>query len=176
MANKRGRLASTTSLLASLISDAEPANKYAQLASTPNSTYNMRCFLPPHKPLTFSSQADYETHYTSSHSNRCSDCSANFPTQHFLSLHITENHDPIALAKSERGEKIYACFVEGCDKVCGEWTKRRRHLVDKHGFPRNYDFLVVNTGVDGKRSMLRAGVDEHGHRGMAVMIEIRQTT
>lgn len=48
--------------------------------------------------------------------------------------------------------------------MCADWKKRRSHLVDKHGFPRNYDFLVVDSGVDGKRSMLRAGVDGEGHR------------
>ena len=124
----------------------------------------MRCLLPPHAPITFTSYTDYETHYTQTHSNRCSECSANFPTAHFLNLHITENHDPITAAKRDRGEKTFACFVEGCDKVCADWKKRRSHLVDKHGFPRNYDFLVVNSGVDGKRSMLRAGVDGKGHR------------
>lgn len=49
----------------------------------------------------------------------------------------------------------YACFVEGCDKVCRTWQKRRSHLVDKHGYPRNYDYFIVNDGVDRRRSMLR---------------------
>lgn len=138
--------------------------KYPLLEDPNPSTPTMRCLLPPHKPLTFPSYAAYETHYTQSHSNRCTSCSSNFPTAHFLSLHISENHDPLAAAKRDRGEKTHACFVEGCEKVCGDWKKRRRHLVDKHGFPRNYDFLVVNSGVDGKRSMLRAGVDGEGHR------------
>lgn len=48
--------------------------------------------------------------------------------------------------------------------MCRDWKKRRSHLVDKHGFPRNYDFLVVERGIDGRKSMLRPGVDEDGHR------------
>ena len=29
------------------------------------------------------------------------------------------------------------------------------HLIDKHMFPKNYDFLVVNSGIDKRSSMLR---------------------
>lgn len=124
----------------------------------------MRCSLPPHKPLSFSTYAEYESHYQQAHTNRCTDCRKNFPTSYFLDLHIVESHDPIVASKREKGEKTYACFVEGCDKVCSEWKKRRRHLVDKHGYPKNYDFLVVDHGVDGRRSMLRPGIDAQGHR------------
>lgn len=140
------------------------AQKYAQLDGPDDHTASMRCLLPPHRPVTFSSYLEYETHYAQVHSNRCSECKVNLPTAHFLELHIAENHDPIALAQRERGEKTFGCFVEGCEKVCSDWKKRRSHLVDKHGYPRNYDFFVVNSGVDGKRSMLRAGVDDQGHR------------
>lgn len=170
---KRSREASTSSIeeetsstprsqIINTESVGHPA-KYSQTDSQTQTT-NMRCLLPPHAPITFSSYPEYETHYNQTHSNRCSECKANFPTAHFLSLHITENHDPLIAAQRDRGEKVFACFVEGCEKVCSDWKKRRSHLVDKHGFPRNYDFLVVDSGVDGKRSMLRAGVDGKGHR------------
>lgn len=32
--------------------------------------------------------------------------------------------------------------------------KRRMHLIDKHGFPKNYFFAVTREGVDGRRSLL----------------------
>jgi hypothetical protein len=31
------------------------------------------------------------------------------------------------------------------------------HLIDKHLFPKDYDFYVVNDGIDRKSSMLRSG-------------------
>jgi len=124
----------------------------------------MRCQLPPHGTLTFATYAEYEAHYTNAHTNRCTECNANLPSAHLLELHIAENHDPLLASKRDAGERTYACFVEDCEKVCVDWKKRRSHLVDKHGFPRNYDFFIVNTGVDGRRSMLRAGIDAQGHR------------
>ena len=66
----------------------------------------MQCSLPPHRgPLSFTSYEDYEVHYLQAHVNRCSQCGRNFPTGHFLNLHIEENHDPLVAALKERGEK-----------------------------------------------------------------------
>ena len=65
----------------------------------------IRCSLPPHKPMRFESLQDYEDHYSKNHSNRCFTCQKNFPTEHYLELHIAENHDPINEVKRERGEK-----------------------------------------------------------------------
>lgn len=138
--------------------------KYASLEPERSTSTAMRCLLPPHKPRNFSTYQEYEAHYQQAHTNRCKSCRKNFPTARFLDLHLAENHDPIVASKRDAGDKTYACFVEGCDKVCSEWKKRRSHLVDKHGFPKKYDFLVVDHGIDGRRSMLRPGIDAEGHR------------
>jgi len=37
--------------------------------------------------------------------NRCLECRRNFPTEHFLNLHIEENHDALVSVRRERGEK-----------------------------------------------------------------------
>ncbi|KAJ5672933.1 hypothetical protein N7507_002060 [Penicillium longicatenatum] len=116
----------------------------------------MHCALPPHREtLSFTSYEDYEVHYAQAHVNRCSQCSKNFPTGHFLNLHIEENHDPLAAARRARGEKTYGCFVETCERKCSTPQKRRLHLVDKHMFPRNYNFYIINDGIDKQTSLLR---------------------
>jgi hypothetical protein len=169
-------------------SEASPLRetKFTQLddsisSNSNNTNRTVTCSLPPHPPQTFPTIQAYETHITSAHVNRCKECTANLPSPHFLDLHITENHDPFFAVKRERNDvldrkrasevtpgdeksKIYACFIPACPKLCSDWKKRRAHLVDKHGFPRNYDFFVVNTGLDGRVSLLRRGVDEKGHR------------
>ncbi|CAF9922592.1 MAG: hypothetical protein HETSPECPRED_005096 [Heterodermia speciosa] len=133
--------------------------KYVQTTSAdnhPSVRAAMKCSLPPHpETLSFPTFADFEVHYAKTHSNRCSECHRNLPTEHFLGLHISENHDPLAEARRARDEKTYRCFVEDCEKICSTPQKRRMHLVDKHRFPKSYDFLIVNTGIDKRSSMLR---------------------
>ncbi|PGH23398.1 hypothetical protein AJ80_02508 [Polytolypa hystricis UAMH7299] len=116
----------------------------------------MRCSLPPHKEvLSFSTYEEYEVHYAQVHVNRCSGCGKNFPTGRFLTLHIEENHDPLNEARRERGERTFGCFVEGCERKCSTPQKRRMHLIDKHMFPRTYNFFIVNDGIDKHSSLLR---------------------
>ncbi|KAI1626650.1 hypothetical protein EDD37DRAFT_605484 [Exophiala viscosa] len=118
----------------------------------------MQCSLSPHRePLDFASIEDFETHYVKDHSNRCTSCGKNFPTAHFLALHIDENHNTFREVLQAKGEKTYACFVEDCDKKCSTPQKRRLHLIDKHLFPKIYNFRIVDTGIDKSASMLQEG-------------------
>lgn len=118
----------------------------------------IQCSLPPHRePLSFSNIEGFEVHYVREHSNRCSACGKNFPTAHFLALHTDENHNTFREALQAKGEKTYACFVEGCEKVCSTPQKRRLHLIDKHLFPKIYHFRIVDTGIDKSTSMLHEG-------------------
>ncbi|KIX94267.1 uncharacterized protein Z520_09977 [Fonsecaea multimorphosa CBS 102226] len=115
----------------------------------------MQCSLPPHREtLDFASIEDFEVHYAKDHSNRCTSCGKNFPTAHFLALHIDENHNTFREALQAKGEKTYACFVEDCDRKCSTPQKRRLHLIDKHLFPKIYNFRIVDTGIDKSTSML----------------------
>jgi hypothetical protein len=117
----------------------------------------MLCSLPGHRPeLPFQSFDAYELHYNKIHVNRCVECRKNFPTAHFLNLHQAENHDPLVSVLKERGEHTFACFVQDCDRKCSTHQKRRMHMIDKHMFPKDYDFYIVNNGIDQRNSMLRS--------------------
>lgn len=65
----------------------------------------MKCLLPPHDPMGFASYEEYDVHYQKMHTNRCSECQKNFPDEHVLHLHISENHDPFVAARRDRGEQ-----------------------------------------------------------------------
>ncbi|KAL8935815.1 MAG: hypothetical protein Q9211_004495 [Gyalolechia sp. 1 TL-2023] len=138
--------------------DESRSTKYLQVSDEPTgrNTVAMKCSLAPHSDtITFTTFEDFEVHYAQIHTNRCSECQKNFPTEHFLSLHISENHDPLVEARRAREEKTYRCFVEDCDKICSTPHKRRMHLQAKHFFPKDYDFFIVNDGIDKRSSMLR---------------------
>ncbi|CAK9786258.1 hypothetical protein CC85DRAFT_285759 [Cutaneotrichosporon oleaginosum] len=81
---------------------------------------------------------------------RFRECGKVFPNERLLDLHYTETHDPIARERLERGEKIYECFLppDRCDKVCLTLKKRRRHLIDKHGYPNTYYFSITAHGLN----------------------------
>ena len=140
----------------------DQSEKYLHVDQESPQVESIVCHHAPHGPLSFHSYAEYEKHYQRNHINRCSECQKNFPSDHFLNLHITEQHDTITAIKRERGDKTFACFVEGCDKVCSTWQRRRSHLVDKHMYPREFDFFIVKDGIDGRSSMLRSGKRNKG--------------
>ena len=75
----------------------------------------MICSLPPHRQtLSFATYEEYEVHYLKTHTNRCTECRKNFPTEHFLNLHIEENHDSLVSVRKERGEKIVSLIILHC--------------------------------------------------------------
>ncbi|KAK6506846.1 hypothetical protein TWF481_005306 [Arthrobotrys musiformis] len=137
-----------------------PPSKYTRSVSpspstmTPTPQAQITCTLPTCPQRTHSTTESFETHYNKYHTNRCHDCLRNFPTGRILECHIRENHDMFAVVKKEKGEKIYACFVEDCPKICVSFGKRRAHLIDKHYYHKNFNFSIVDTGIDRATSLL----------------------
>ncbi|KAK9239961.1 hypothetical protein V1525DRAFT_396454 [Lipomyces kononenkoae] len=117
----------------------------------------IQCTLPPHcirSPQSFASYPAFERHYATAHALVCVSCARSFPSQHYLDLHFDEFHDPFVAARRDRHEKVYRCFVEDCDKVCADTRKRRLHLIDKHGFPKEFMFAVVAHGLSPDQTSL----------------------
>lgn len=117
------------------------------------------CMLPPcnKQPTRFRTNEQFESHYYQLHCMNCSECGRLFPSENILNLHITENHDSFAQARKARGERIYGCLIESCDRFCSEEWKRRRHVIDKHGYPPNFHFGVVKFGLSKKSCNIRLG-------------------
>ena len=65
----------------------------------------MKCAMGPHPPLVFNTYGEYESHFQSTHMNRCLECGKNFPSEHILGMHIEEVHDSYIAVKRDRGDR-----------------------------------------------------------------------
>ncbi|KAK9464872.1 hypothetical protein V1512DRAFT_267366 [Lipomyces arxii] len=140
----------TNSYSSDVASSGDEEQKFSRSEHQPSAPVVIECSLPPHcnaSPTHFTTSAQFEQHYIQAHSLLCSQCKRTFPSQRFLDLHLSESHDPFVAARRDRGEKVYECFVEGCDKLCRNASRRRLHLIDKHGYPKEYMFNVVKYGI-----------------------------
>lgn len=71
------------------------------------STAALQCSMPGHPPgLSFATYNQYETHYNNTHTNRCLECRKNFPSSHYLDLHIAECHDALVEVRRDKGEAV----------------------------------------------------------------------
>ncbi|KAI8968626.1 hypothetical protein BD414DRAFT_504200 [Trametes punicea] len=106
---------------------------------------------PPNRPTPLSGTRDLEAHYATYHAHVCEEkgCGCVFPDARLLELHQTECHDPLAAVRKERGEKIFACHLASCPRLFSTPKTRRLHLIQAHGYPKEYFFAVTNKGVGG---------------------------
>lgn len=120
----------------------------------------IKCSIPPchSNPISFNDYFAYEAHIVDTHNFLCLECQKRFPSEAFLNIHIDENHNPFFQISKEKGEKVYKCFqyslTGGCKKICIDRRKRRLHMIDKHAYPRNFNFGVVDSGIDPKKPSL----------------------
>lgn len=82
---------------------------------TPNNNTSpiFTCYLPPTCSFTGTriyTRTEFDSHYNRYHSYTCSECYKCFPSERFLELHITENHDPFFQLKLEAGNKVVCIF------------------------------------------------------------------
>ncbi|KAL5204273.1 hypothetical protein ABZP36_009144 [Zizania latifolia] len=84
---------------------------------------------------------NFEDHYSTRHTASCSVCWRVYPTSRLLSIHISEAHDSFFQAKVAHGFPMYECLVEGCGVKLKSYKSRQQHLVDKHQFPKSFEFF-----------------------------------
>ncbi|PPQ79633.1 hypothetical protein CVT25_003218 [Psilocybe cyanescens] len=114
------------------------------------------CNLPPtchHKPTPIANTKDLESHYGTYHAHVCEldNCGCVFPDARLMELHQTECHDPIAALRRERGEKTFQCHIPAptCGRNFLTPKARRLHLIQAHGYLKEYFFAVTNKGIGG---------------------------
>ena len=78
-----------------------------------------------------------------------------------MNLHLDEHHNPLREELAAKGAKTYACFVEGCERKCSSPQKRRLHLIDKHSFPKDYNFRITQRGLNKSTSLLTGRWPKH---------------
>ncbi|KAI5060974.1 hypothetical protein GOP47_0023479 [Adiantum capillus-veneris] len=113
---------------------------------------------------------ELETHFFSRHTAVCSVCSRVFPTSRLLDLHISETHDSFFRAKAARGHPMFRCLVEGCEAKFLNDASRHQHLVDKHKFPKSYEFHKKRHLSQKQRQRL------HPHQGGMKKSEVVHAT
>ncbi|KAH9939065.1 uncharacterized protein BXZ73DRAFT_89138 [Epithele typhae] len=114
---------------------------------------------PPRRPTALASSAELEAHYARFHAHVCElrGCGCVFPDARLLELHQTECHDPLAAVRKDRGEKIFACHLATCPRKFSTPKTRRMHLIQAHGYPKEYFFAVTNKGIGGLLSRWGGG-------------------
>ncbi|KAI8379232.1 uncharacterized protein BYT42DRAFT_613560 [Radiomyces spectabilis] len=125
----------------------EEADRLAQNYIQPPIYCEMATCTTRGESMAFPSVAAYQLHYEATHRHVCTVCNKHFPGALWLDLHFNECHDVFKQMQKEKGEKIYACFVEGCTKLFSTPKMRRLHLVDKHRYPRYFPFDLPWTGT-----------------------------
>ncbi|KAJ7132337.1 hypothetical protein C8R44DRAFT_773806 [Mycena epipterygia] len=158
MSFKRHRAQSEASSSSSTSAAAHPTPKAQRMTPGPEASsstiHPLLCTLPPvcnHHPTPIANSKDLETHYATYHAHVCeeSGCNCVFPDARLLEIHQTECHDPLAAVRKDRGEKIFACHLASCSRMFLTPKARRLHLIQGHGYPKEYYFAVTNKGVGG---------------------------
>lgn len=127
------------------LDDQHASSKCAVASATTTPYIYMVCDLPPtctDAPVALGSREAYEDHYQRFHTMVCTACNKAFPSEHLLGLHVAEHHDPFVMLRRERGDKVYACFVETCCVMSESPQARRAHSIEAHQYPQ-VSFLRV---------------------------------
>ncbi|OZJ04817.1 hypothetical protein BZG36_02334 [Bifiguratus adelaidae] len=133
----------------------------------------LECHIAPcnHDPPSFATPAAYQRHYECVHKYTCNECHLVFPESKWLKLHFEEYHDVFLQVRRDRGDKVYKCFVDDCTRVFTTPKMRRLHLIDKHMYPRSFNFVLHRTGYTPYRTRRRQ-VERHYKEKKSINAEI----
>ncbi|XP_013783515.1 zinc finger protein 511-like isoform X2 [Limulus polyphemus] len=113
----------------------------------------------------FNNIQSYESHYNSIHRHVCSKCKKSFPSDHLLSIHITEVHSSFFLSAAKKsGEPIYECLVEGCVLKFMESQARKEHLIKEHKYPADFRFSTFKQKITKSNTQDAMETDEVCHK------------
>ncbi|SCV73921.1 BQ2448_6351 [Microbotryum intermedium] len=122
--------------------DAQPFSTLATLTAHHKTYHSFVCHARPSSFDFARPKPPHKRGYEEQH-----ECSRVFPSQRLLDLHLSECHDELRRAREDRGEKTFACLHPPCGMHFATPQTRRRHLIDKHGYPKEYFFGVTIWGV-----------------------------
>lgn len=145
------------------VGDDEVALKYTKLDINPVTNQKIplfiHCDLTPYCSLLppFTSIGNYENHFKQSHELKCCECNRILRSSRLLHLHLLEIHDTFFRARVNRAkngscDKIFECFVDGCDLKFLDFESRNIHLIQTHKYPSKFDFLSCLIGEANKKS------------------------
>lgn len=129
-------------------------NSFDEESFTNTENFNLKiiCEFSPcnRNSIILDNHDSYEMHILTYHSHVCLKCKKRFPSKNILELHIDENHNPFLKIQKENGEKVFKCFEffsNKCKKTFISAKKRKFHLIDKHGYPEDFDFKILYNGI-----------------------------
>lgn len=91
----------------------------------------------------FSSEQEYEIHYSLYHRFVCSRCNKRLLSDHLLTMHVMEKHDTLFKLMNQR-YPMYQCYVRSCNRRFSSREERNQHAVQDHFFPNTSPILETD--------------------------------
>eukprot|EP01080_Neovahlkampfia_damariscottae_P001113 gene1113-10627_t len=112
------------------LADMKTMNQYDDSEDIEQSIYCDIC------DIFFENENSFQIHYNLKHFYTCSQCQKNFLSSKILEIHVLENHDFYFKVLSEK-QKMFECFIEGCNIKFNTKSERQQHLNQDHGVNEN---------------------------------------
>ncbi|CAI6365714.1 unnamed protein product [Macrosiphum euphorbiae] len=85
----------------------------------------------------FTSMADYDSHYNSNHRYTCIYCRKLLQSAHLLDLHLSETHDNFFKVSSVK-KPMFKCFIVTCQTQFWNSEERNVHCKEIHNMSKSF--------------------------------------